>query len=336
MTRLKLHGETVETVFRLLGRDENAITKGLGWCLKQAPPFLDRLGNALGTPELSLRDPLVRLQEHKTGAGITDLEIHARGYAAWIIEAKRGFRVPSTDQLERYAARLGESRYCEGTRGLVVLAASDRSERWLRQQLGDEIDGIPIHALSWRQVQRMAGEARRGTGPVIKSLLSQFETYLGEEVTMENWYDNRVYVVSLSRETFGGITSFVDVVEKHRKYFHPVGGGTGGWPVEPPNYLAFRYDGHLKSIHHVESYEVVTDLGPHFPGQPSDERGPLVLYELGPPIHPGKPMRVGASLRAARRWCSIDTLLTSDTLAEAVEATRKREELIRFRASDED
>ena len=336
MTRLKLHGEKVETVFRLLGRDENAMTMSLGWCLTRVPSFLDRLGSALGTPELSSRDPVVRLQEHKAGAGITDLEIHAPGYAAWIIEAKRGFTVPSTDQLEKYAARLGESKYYDTTRGLVVLAASDRYEQWPRKQLGDEIDGIPIRTLSWRRVQRMAAQARRGAGPAIKSLLSQFETYLGVEVTMRNWYDNWVYVVSLNRETFGGITSFVDVVEKHRKYFHPVGGGRGGWPVEPPNYLAFRYDGHLKSIHHVESCEVVADLGPHFPEQPSDERGPRVLYELGPPIYPVKPMQVGARLQAARRWCFIDTLLTSNTLAEALEATRKREELIRSRAGDED
>ena len=134
----------------------------------------------------------------------------------------------------------------------------------------------------------------------------------------------------------GGTTSFVDVVEKHRKYFHPVGGGRGGWPVEPPNYLGFRYDGHLKSIHHVKSYRIVDDLAEYFPDQPSEKRDPRVLYELGPPICRAKPMRVGARLYAARRWCFIDTLLTSGTLAEALEATRKREQLIKVGAVAED
>ena len=336
MRHLNLHGVRVETIFHLLGRDENAITKSLGWCLAQVPSFLDRLGSALGTPELSARNAIVRLQEYKVGTGITDLEIHARGYAAWIIEAKRGFTVPSAEQLEKYATRLGEPTYGGATRGLVVLAASDRNDQWLRGQLCDEIDGVPVHALSWRKVQEMAGQARRGAGTVNKKLLEQFQAYLGLEVTMRNWYDNWVYVVALNRRMFGGTTSFVDVVEKHRKYFHPVGGGPGGWPVEPPNYLGFRYDGHLKSIHHVKSYRVVDDLAEYFPDQPSEKQDPLVLYELGPPICPAKPMRVGARLHAARRWCFIDTLLTSDTLAEALEATRKREQLIKVGAVAED
>ena len=110
----------------------------------------------------------------------------------------------------------------------------------------------------------------------------------------------------------------------------------GGRPAEPPNYLGFRYDGHLKSIHHVKSYQVVDDLAEYFPDQPSEKWDPHVLYELGPPICPAKPMRVGARLQAAHRWCFIDTLLTSDTLVEALEATRKRKQLIKVGAVAED
>lgn len=39
----------------------------------------------------------------------------------------------------------------------------------------------------------------------------------------------------------------------------------GGWPLDPPNYLAFRYDSRLQTIHHVERWEVVDDLEPLFP-----------------------------------------------------------------------
>lgn len=336
MTRLDLHGRGVETIFHLVGRDENAITKSLGWCLSQVPSFLDRLGCALETPGLSAQNTVVRLQEHKAGAGVTDLEIYAPGYAAWIVEAKRGFSVPSTDQLKTYATRLGEPQCRAATRGLVVLATSYRNDRWLREQLREEIDGLPVHVLSWRKVHAMAGQAQRRAGPVRRNLLQRFQTYLGSEASMPNWYNNRVYVVSLNRKPFGGITTFVDVVEKHRRYFHPLGGGRGGWPTEPPNYLAFRYDGHVKSIHHVESYKVVDDLGPFFPGQPSERWDPTVLYELGPPIRPARPMRVGARMRAARRWCFIDTLLTSDTLAEALEATQERVRRISAAMSAED
>ena len=64
-----------------------------------------------------------------------------------------------------------------------------------------------------------------------------------------------VFVVALSKVAFkeGGDYTWIDVVEKD--YFHPIG---RGWPEEPPNYIAFRYDGKLQSVHYIESYEVVT------------------------------------------------------------------------------
>ena len=325
MAQLYLHSRKVDTVFHLLGKTEDNMTKGLGWCLSQVPSFLDRLGGALGTPDLSARGAVVRLQESQPGTGRTDLEIYAPGYAVWIIEAKRGFTVPSMDQLRKYTTRMAQPKYCDAARGLVVLAASDRNNQWLSLQLPSEIDGIPVRALSWQNVERMAEQARSGARRAGKRLLVQFQTYLGLEARMQNQDSNWVYVVSLNRETFGGVTSFVDVVEKHRKYFHPVGGGASRWPTEPPNYIAFRYDGHLQSIHHVDDYEVITDFGSFFPDQPSEElEEQYFLYYLGPPIRPAKPTRVGARWRAARHWCFIDTLLTSDTVAEALEATKER------------
>ena len=328
MTHLSLHGGKVETVFHLIGNNENALTKSLGWCLSQAPSFLDCLGSVLGTPDLSARNATIKLQEYQPETGITDLEIYARGYAAWIIEAKRGFTVPSMDQLRKYAERLTQLEDRDAVRGLVVLAASDRKNKWLSQRLPAEIDHIPIRSLSWRDVQGMAGQARSGVGPIRKSLLGQFQIYLDSEAEMQNQNSNWVYVVSLSYENFGGVTSFVDVVKRYRKYFHPVGGDRSGWPIEPPNYLAFRYDGHLQSIHHVDDYEMTTNLGPFFPDQPSEEQKPLFLYHLGPPICPAKPTPTGAPLQAARRWCYIDLLLTSNTIAEALSATKERERVL--------
>ena len=142
---------------------------------------------------------------------------------------------------------------------------------------------------------------------------------------MQDRHSNMVYVVSLNRDTFdGGNTTLIEVVNRHEKYFHPVGGGPGGWPTEPPNYIAFRYDSKLQSIHHVADYEIVTNLGPVFPDQPDVECGPRFLYHLGPPIRPARETPVGARWRATRVWCFIDTLLTSDTVVEALEITKRR------------
>lgn len=42
------------------------------------------------------------------------------------------------------------------------------------------------------------------------------------------------------------------------KHFHPVGGKV--WVKDLPNYIAFRYDGKLQSIHHIEGYKVATNV----------------------------------------------------------------------------
>ena len=226
MTPPSLRGKRMDTFFHLLGNNENAMTISLGWCMSQVPSFLDCLGDALDTPNLSTHNAIIRLQKHQRGTGITDLEIYAPGYAAWIIEAKRGFTVPSADQLERFSVRLAQPDYRSTKRGLVVLAASDRNNQWLSRKLPHRIGLIPFHALSWREIQRMAEEARNDAGRSGKNLLRQFHTYLGSEGNMQDQHSNWLYVVSLSRSTFGGgVTKFIDVVERHRMYFHPVGGG---------------------------------------------------------------------------------------------------------------
>jgi hypothetical protein len=71
---------------------------------------------------------------------------------------------------------------------------------------------------------------------------------------MEMKYSNRVFVVSLGGKGDGWKITYRDVVEQKNQYFFPVG---SRWPDPPPNYLAFRYDGNLQSIHHVKSYATV-------------------------------------------------------------------------------
>lgn len=326
MATLQLHGVGITTVFDLLGKTENDMTYSLGWCMSQVPSFLDSIGALLGTPELSEKKATISLQEHHAGTGITDIEIHAPGHIRWIIEAKRGFTVPSTDQLRRYAQRLHEKRGEDKAAipGLAVLAESDRKNQWLQRQLPAKVLDIPVRSVSWREVQQAAKRAASDASQAGKRLLAQFASYLGTVGNMQDQHSNRVYVVSLGHKTFGGETTFIEVVEKHLKYFHPVGGGRGGWPTEPPNYIAFRYDGALQSIHHIEDYEVITDFGPLFPNQPSEEIDPHFLYQLGPPIRPTKRTPTGPNWRNARVWCFIDTLLTSESVVAAKAATDER------------
>jgi hypothetical protein len=55
---------------------------------------------------------------------------------------------------------------------------------------------------------------------------------------MERQTDNNVFVVGLGQNPMvpGQTHTWIDVVERDKCYFHPVG---NHWPVQPPNYIGF-------------------------------------------------------------------------------------------------
>jgi hypothetical protein len=170
----------------------------------------------------------------------------------------------------------------------------------------------------------LAGVARKSAGHKEKRLLDELLTYLGGLVTMQNVDSNWVYVVSLAPGTPEGWgISWIDIVREKHRYFHPAEGG--GWPKEPPNYIAFRYRGRLQSIHHIESYEVVADVHAKMPEVLSEGWEPHFLYTLGPAFRPDSEVPTGPTIhRATRVWCMLDTLFTCSTIAEARDVSRAR------------
>lgn len=320
---LSLRGREVPTTFDLIGDKEDDMTAALGWCLAQSRWFLQEFLREFAYSG-EMRGVRILLQEYEANTGITDIEIHIPGRLSMVIEAKRGFEIPSRDQLERYATRLNGSSDPLADKHLAILANSDRKSEWLAKNAPSYVSGVSVTPISWRKVTKIARTARKFEGTLMKRTLDDLSDYIKRVAVMRDINSNWVYVVSLGRYTFGGKTTFVDVVEQHQKYFHPVGGDRGGWPTEPPNYIAFRYDGALQSIHHIDDYEVITDFGPHFPSQPSEEVGPHFLYHLGPPIRPPKHTPTGARWRNNRIWCFIDTLLSEDTVYDAKKATDAR------------
>jgi hypothetical protein len=140
-----------------------------------------------------------------------------------------------------------------------------------------------------------------------KALLREFAAFT-KVLIMDAINSNNVFVVSVSGSTFGGSSiTFIEVVEKFRKYFHPVG---QGWPPSPPNYIAFRWYGQLQSVHHIDDFEIITNFASHFPSTTDEEISPHFLYHLGPAIIPNRTVKTGNLFRAARIYAHIDLLLT--------------------------
>ncbi len=141
---------------------------------------------------------------------------------------------------------------------------------------------------------------------------------------MERQSDNNVFVVSLGRQPMveGQTHTWIDVVEKDRCYFHPVG---NNWPVQPPNYVGFRYFGQLQSVHHVDHFEIVENLSIYNPLWPETEVDHFV-YHLGPPMRPSVEVTTGNIFRNGRVWCAVDTLLSGAfaTISDARDETQHR------------
>jgi hypothetical protein len=128
--------------------------------------------------------------------------------------------------------------------------------------------------------------------------------------------DSWVYCVVLSDQRPGGGASFKEIVTEQSRYFHPY--GAGGWPTEPPNFMAFRWKGAVQRIHRVVDHEVVPQLSVRFPYLTDEAASrPHAVYTLGPKLPPHEPIPNGASYRANRLWVLLDQLQTATTLADA-------------------
>ncbi|QHP69550.1 hypothetical protein EI171_21015 [Bradyrhizobium sp. LCT2] len=319
---LSIHGNPTTNIFRLMGADENSATFALGWALEKCEGFRKSVLSAwVGSP-FEGRDTTISLQKHGEDGGYTDIEIYSERHFHLIIEAKRSWDLPTEEQLQRYRPRLSSGRADIQRLISVTSASTDFAKR----HLPEHIDGAPVVHQSWGELRRIARSARSEARSFEEKLwLDQLSEHLREFVAMERITDNTVYVVSLSIDAMieGADYTWIDAVEKDGCYFHPMGGA--GWPVQPPNYIGFRYHGKLQSVHHIDSYEVTDDLSKVNPRWPRGDMFHFV-YRLGPPIRPATEVRTGNIFRAGRVYCAIDTLLSGafKTISEARDETKRR------------
>lgn len=317
MAELTVHGRSVSNSFDLFGSHENALTLAIGWTLRSSPALLDGLVRKVFGHALPLDRIIIRLQGHQPEHGYTDIEIEVPGIACAIIEAKRGWTLPTRHQLSKYAAR--KTFKLARKKCLVVLSEC------LPEYVAEYLDSsIGSQSLEWRWIITTARKLADRVGNVEKGELRKMAAYLEDHTTARDPWNSKVYVVSVSTGNISKAISWIDVVEKKRRYFHPI--GTNGWPHDPPTYIGFRYYGKLQSIHFVESHEVVDTLINHIPEITWKKLKHLsFLYRLGKPIRPDHDVPTGGIYASGRRWCAFDLLFTCKTIKQAADLTNERE-----------
>lgn len=323
MATLESYGKEIHSIFQLLGDKENDITLSMSWALAKCSEFLKALiisitGIAPPNDDISILN-----QRYDANTGITDIEITDFQTFHMIIEAKRGWILPSADQLTKYSLRSDFQNSPCGKKYIVTM--SECTHPYADAYLPfHEINQIPVKHISYREIYQMAKAVRPVSNNEEKHLLDEFCEYLKGLMTMQKLDSNMVYVVALGTQTPEHCSlTWIDIVQRYGKYFCPVGGN--GWPKEPPNYIAFRYYGQLQAIHHIDGYTVTRNLHDEIPEMPDEIWDTNhYVYQLGPAIRPNKVVKTGKIFRNGRVWAMLDTLLTCDTISEARDLTQAR------------
>jgi hypothetical protein len=326
MPDLYIFNDKIESVFQLLGQKENDISYSVGYAFGNCKTFLQKFLQYLKIKTPFEPDKIkIRLQAHEKDKGFTDFELIQDDEFHIIIEAKRGWVFPTKTQLDKYATRV--SFVTSNAKYKRIIVFNESIPAYTKTHFGiTDIRKIPVEVISWNDLEKIASSSKSIGRNAENKLLKELIIYLNKISSMQKTDSNMVYVVSLGSGTPDKWTiSWQDIVNKHSKYFHPVGGSKGGWPSEPPNYIAFRYNGKLQSIHHIDEYEVFTDPTIHFSSIPKGNWEPHYLYHLGPAMRPSNEVKTGKKIfRNMRVWAALDLLLTSKTIQDARDETQKR------------
>jgi hypothetical protein len=323
MSTLLLHDREVPTYFDLMGHRENDMTAALGWGISQSPALLQSVVAAVTDLRIDPAEAVIRLQEHHATGGFTDVEILVPDVLHLIMEAKRGWNLPTADQLEHYAQRFQAD--ATGIVQSIVVLTQWGATSVVERQLPVWPFAYPRKVLGWGDLVGLTEAAAR-RGPLAeRRTLRELATYLRGVADMRDTNSNSVFVVALgSRMGDDWPVTNIQIVEDYDRYWFPASGKN--WPKVPPNYMGFRYYGRLQAIRHVDSYVIETDISRQLPAAPSREWEPHFVLTLGPAIRPDHDVPTGRRIqRSARVWVDIDLLLIASSISEAWELSKQRQ-----------
>ena len=323
MSTLKAYGNTIISIFQLIGDKENDITKSIAWAMNKCPVFMKKVIYEVLGIDVESDEVDILFQKYDADTGITDIEMTDGQTFYLIIEAKKGWLLPCAEQLTKYSLRSDFRK--ASVQNKAIVSMSECSVEYANDNLPfKKVNGIPVKHLSWSRIFELAADSRADSNNEQKHLLEELKDYLGGIMTMQTKDSNWVYVVVLGNgKPESCDLTWIEIVRNYNKYFHPV--GVNGWPKEPPNYIAFRYGGKLQAIHHIDGYLVTKNLHNEVVEMP-DITGDInyFVYKLGVAIIPPKEVKSGKIYPNGRVWAMLDTLLTSDTISEARDISKAR------------
>lgn len=192
----------VQSLFRLVGRDEDALTYGLGFLLAYDPKFCAKLlrSFALSLPQGFGRDYAVHLQEVTgRGYGRRDIVVSAQGIRI-VIEAKIGGSLPTEEQLLLYALEKGvwEQYARRHIIALTQVAFPAVAAREVGAKLAAE--GVSFRSAQWHEVLDVAIRHRPASASATsRYLFDQFSRYIRRDYQM-GYYDAEVSIQDVNLE----------------------------------------------------------------------------------------------------------------------------------------
>ncbi len=324
--QLTTNQRVITTPFGLIGNDENALSFALAYTFQQCPAllldFLKQIG-IVGIRQSYLNNATVSLQRRRSGeidGGVTDIEIHLRGYFHVIVEAKIGFSFPTLAQCNKYLPHFRD----EPQRRLVALIESPTNSFVAQYtRLSPDLEPVLL-AFQWTDLIPSCirlfhhGAVER----IEKGWLRAFYRFLNEEYSMRA-FTTEVWILAISTEPlWKGGKSYWDIHQKYQVWWdfrdHTV----------RPLYLAFRVNGVVNSIsrvttiqHDMPMIQIASELKrveeswPHTPST-------VWHFDTATPLP--NPVRTGPGMYNRRVRCDLDLLLTCGSVQEIEQSMSER------------
>ncbi len=202
----KNHGEKtapVQSIFRLVGDDEDALSFGLGYLLAYDPDFCVRVIRACDiSPPRALRSDYSVFLQEVTGRGFgrRDIVIEGRGMRV-VLEAKIGGALPTQGQLLKYASE--HELWKRFNRKAVVSLTQVELPSETRRLVSEKLSKLDVgfHHVQWQRIVELVLVHRpRKDTPVSRHLFREYARFIRRDYRRMGYYDAEILIQDVNLE----------------------------------------------------------------------------------------------------------------------------------------